>query len=145
MLIFSRAWSGFTYQKPFSPESPKSEVYLENYLNQNSELHQWRFYRQPGDENDVPGRPGHVFLTALYQARLFRIVHHSIVVYCGARGRITAEGVIQVYQRYVDWIESLPPPIKNTDVSSQPLPHVLSLQCVISRYAMNNSDSDCCV
>ena len=89
---------------------------------------QWRYYRQPGDEREVPKRPSFAILTAFFQAKLFRIVHDTINIYCGARGRVTAENVIACYKRYLDWAEELPWQLRSVDVEAQPLPHILSLQ-----------------
>ncbi|KAL9116521.1 MAG: hypothetical protein Q9187_006954, partial [Circinaria calcarea] len=122
------AWSGFTYQKPFAPVSPRSRVFLDVQVDRDYGPAQWRYYRQPGDERDVPKRPSFAILTAYSQAKLFRIVHDTITVYCGARGRVTAESVIGCYKRYLDWAEELPWQLRSTDVDTQPLPHILSLQ-----------------
>ncbi|MCJ1437836.1 hypothetical protein MMC27_007223 [Xylographa pallens] len=121
------AWSGITYQKPFNPVSPRTEVFINVALDQDSAPDQWRYYRQPGDDTNNPRRQSFAILTACQQAKLFRIVHDTINVYCGARGKVTAAAVIGCFKRFTDWKANLPEEIARTDEESQPLPHVLAL------------------
>ncbi|MCJ1397562.1 hypothetical protein MMC11_000756 [Xylographa trunciseda] len=121
------AWSGITYQKPFNPVSPRTEVFINVALDQDSAPEQWRYYRQPGDDTNIPKRQSFAILTACQQAKLYRIVHDTINVYCGARGRVTAAAVIGCFKRFHDWNANLPEEIARTDEESQPLPHVLAL------------------
>ncbi|MCJ1284530.1 hypothetical protein MMC26_003863 [Xylographa opegraphella] len=121
------AWSGITYQKPFSPVSPRTEVFINVVLDQDSAPEQWRYYRQPGDDSNNPRRQSFAILTACQQAKLFRIVHDTINVYCGARGKVTAAAVIGCFKRLINWKANLPEEIARTDEDSQPLPHVLAL------------------
>ena len=65
-------------------------------------------------------------LTASEHARLFRIIHETILVYCGSRGRVSARALLDLYERYVDWKEHLPSDLRLQE--SEPLPHVLFLQ-----------------
>lgn len=88
----------------------------------------WRFYRHPGDERELPTRPSYAIVAACYQAGLFRIINESLNLYCGARGRVSAEKFLEVYRRYMDWKTDLPSVIANVDVADQPLPHILYLQ-----------------
>ena len=67
-------------------------------------------------------------MTACYQAKLFRIIDESLALYCGARGQVSAEKILEVYRRYMDWKTDLPSVIANVDVGDQPLPHILYLQ-----------------
>jgi hypothetical protein len=92
----------------------------------------WRYYRQPGDDTNNPKRPSYALVTACEQAKLFRVVHDTINVYCGARGRVTAAAVIGCYKRFSEWKANLPSQVSGTDEESQPLPHVLCLQYVSS-------------
>jgi len=69
-------------------------------------------------------------VTACEQAKLFRIVHDTINVYCGARGRVTAAAVIGCYKRFLNWKANLSEAVRHVDEESQPLPHVLCLQYV---------------
>lgn len=71
-------------------------------------------------------------MTACEQAKLFRIVHDTINVYCGARGKATAGAVIGCYKRFLDWKANLPEAVRHVDEGSQPLSHVLCLQYVPS-------------
>lgn len=88
----------------------------------------WRFYREIGDQRHLPVRPSHAILTACHQAGLFRIIHESLNLYCGLRGMATAEAILTLYRRYLDWEEDLPFILKATDDEAQPLPHILLLQ-----------------
>ncbi|KAL6717187.1 hypothetical protein ACLMJK_005102 [Lecanora helva] len=87
----------------------------------------WRFYRRLGDEQVMPPKTSHATITICYQARLFRIIQDNLNLYCGKQGRISAYKVLEVYRRYLDWRESLPPVIANISESDQPLPHILQL------------------
>ncbi|MCJ1353190.1 MAG: hypothetical protein MMC33_003175 [Icmadophila ericetorum] len=120
------AWCGVTYQKPFSPESPKSDISFPDVFNGN----EWQSYRQTRDEEGEPKRPGWGILTACYQAKLYRVVHDTINLYCGARGKATATAVVACFKRYMDWLEQLPPQFKSIGKDEEPLPHVLFLQYV---------------
>ena len=127
---FGRAWSGITYQKPFNPVSPRTAVFINVQLDKDSAPSQWRYYRQPGDETNYPKRQSFAIVTACEQAKLFRIVHDTINVYCGARGKVTAAAVIGCYKRFLTWEANLSEAVKHVDEESQPLPHVLCLQYV---------------
>ena len=89
-------------------------------------------YTQPGDSDkehgfqDTEDQKSLALLTARESAKLYRIVHECILVYCGIRDKISADSLLDVYQRYIRWKEDLPPDLRS--VSGQPLPHVLSLQ-----------------
>lgn len=85
----------------------------------------WRLYRQPGD-NDILDRPGFAKITAFERAKLFRIIHGAILIYCGSRGKVTAEGLLGIYERYMAWKERLSPELRYDE--GEPLPHVLFLQ-----------------
>ncbi len=91
----------------------------------------WRYYRQPGDKTHVPRRPSYAIVTACQQAKLYRIVHETINVFCGARGQVTARAVLECYKRYLTWKDELPAGLEKVDTGAQPLPHVLFLQYVI--------------
>lgn len=94
----------------------------------------WRFYRQPGDERELPFRPAYAIVTAYHQARLFLIINETLNLYCGARGKVTATRFLDVYARYIDWKENLPDMIANINEGDQPLPHILYLQWVQQRW-----------
>lgn len=89
-------------------------------------------YRQPGDSSMGLGyqnpddRQSFATLTACEHAKLYRIVHECILVYCGARGKVSPKSLLDLFQRYVTWKDGLPPNIRS--VVGQPLPHVLFLQ-----------------
>ena len=61
-------------------------------------------------------------------AKLFRIIHESIVIYCGSRGNVSVRSLMDVYERFSAWKENLPTDMSKTD--AEPLPHILHLQSV---------------
>ena len=128
------AWSGITYQKPFNPVSPKTEVFINVQLDRDANPVQWRFYRQPADDTNMPKQQSFAIVTAYEQAKLYRIVHDTITIYCGSRGKVTAAAIIGCYKRFIDWKANLSEPVSHIEEESQPLPHVLSLQ-----YATNQT------
>lgn len=65
-------------------------------------------------------------MTASEHAKLFRIAHETMLVYCGSRGRVSAHHLLNLYERFVNWREELPLEIR--DIISDSLPHVLFLQ-----------------
>lgn len=88
----------------------------------------WRFYRRPGDKGHIPRRPSYSILTAYHQAKLYRVVHETINIFCGARGKITARVVLECYKRYLSWKEDLPPQLAQVDTDAQAMPHIIFLQ-----------------
>ena len=89
-------------------------------------------YRQPNDDNlelghqNADDRQSFAILTACEHAKLCRIIHECILVYCGAQGKVSADSLFKVYQRYIAWKDGLPLNLRS--VEGQPLPHVLLLQ-----------------
>ena len=129
MLIdLHRAWAGLTYQKLYTPSAQGEPIFLNVCIDNDDDL--WRVYRQPSDARGGPARPSHAIITAMYQARLYRVVDETINIYCGTRGQVTAYKVLAVYRKLLDWKESLPPVLADIGESDQPLPHILFLQYV---------------
>lgn len=91
----------------------------------------WCYYRYVGDGEVLPRRPSHAIRTACCQAALFEIIHDNLDLYCGLRGKATAERILALYRRYIDWKKDLPAVVKNIDVNDQPLPHILYLQYTV--------------
>lgn len=126
----SSAWSGLTYQKPAAPISTRASPFTNIAIDQDEG--RWNMYCQPGDSNmelgsrDTYDRQGFATQTACEHAKLYRIIHESILVYCGARGKVSAKALLDCFQRYVEWKDGLPPSLRS--IESQPLPHVLFLQ-----------------
>jgi hypothetical protein len=122
--LYLRIWAAFTYQKPVAPLSPTTEVF------KNVNLHipdaDWRPYAMPGDAAKVP-RPGHGLETAKEFAKLSQIIHQTITVWCGSRGRVTARNILQLYRRYLTWREELPNYLAYPNVG-EPLAHCFSMQ-----------------
>jgi len=123
----ARAWAGFTYQKPSAPLSPHAVPFQAVPLDEADPF--WRFYRAPGDLSN-PTTPSFGIETTAERARLYRIVHETINICCGSRGRITARSILQVYRRFLMWQEDLPETISVVGENAEALPHVLLLQCV---------------
>ena len=102
----------------------------------------WRFYRRVGDERDLPARPCHSIITACHQTKLFRIIHESLGLYCRTRGKVTAQAVLEVYKRYLEWKEHLAPILKKIETNDQPLPHILCLQYASPRVQVSRASTD---
>ena len=87
----------------------------------------WRAYRQPEDA-DMAVQHGHSISAACELAKLYRVVHETILLYCAAYGLVTSDGVLKVWKRYVEWKDELPEIFKKIDDTADPLPYVLALQ-----------------
>lgn len=126
----SSAWSALTYQKPSAPISTHASPFANISLDRIEE--RWSMYRQPGDsslelgEQSTDDRQSLATLTACEHAKLYRIVHECILIYCGSRGKVSTKSILDLFQRYVMWKDGLPPGLRS--VEGQPLPHVLFLQ-----------------
>jgi hypothetical protein len=124
------SWKGVTYQRMWAPPAPQGPIFQNIQLDADDRV--WRFYRHPGDARELPFRPSHAIITACQQAKLFSIINESIGLYCGARGKVSAANVLEVYGKYMSWKEDLPDVIANIGEGDQPLPHILYLQYVRS-------------
>lgn len=118
--------AGITFQKLYIPPAPGGPKF--QHVRMDGDDAVWRFYRQPGDNRELPFRPAHAIVTAYHQAKLFLIINETLNVYCGTRGRVTAAKILDVYARYLQWKDELPDVIANIDEGDQPLPHILYLQ-----------------
>ena len=119
-------WSGLTYQKPFNPQSPDTQIPFRMDAFVNQEL-----YQQQGEDgavNHVYRAPAFAINTAVHQARLLRIVHTSINMYCGARGKISANAFLQCFLRFQEWRFQLPAGLDVESYESQIPANVLTLQ-----------------
>ena len=92
-------------------------------------------YRQPGDSGSEYGyqntdnpknRKSLAVLTAREHAKLYRVIHHCTFVYGGAGGKVSADSLLDIFERYLAWKDELPPELQSTE--GEPLPHVLFLQ-----------------
>ena len=126
----SSAWSGLTYQKPFAPVSTHASPFSNNALDRVDG--RWNPYQQPGDDNLQLGdqnsedRQSFSALTACENAKLHRIVHECILVYCGTRGKVSSQPLLDLFHRYISWKDELPPDLRSVD--GETLPHVIFLQ-----------------
>lgn len=121
-------WSGLTYQKPFNPQSPDTQIPFRLDSAGNKEI--YRHSRAEVESGQFPRAPGFTIVTAVHQARLFRIVHASIILYCGARGKISAKSFLQCFKRYLEWKAELPPELECEGYEDDIPPCVLTLQYV---------------
>ena len=113
-------WSGFTYQKPFNPQSPDIKKFL-NFDEGSSNSY------VSASQSDLPRTPGFAIMTATQQTILFRIVHGTINMYCGASGKVVVKKFLKCYHDYIVWKENLPPQLQMTQ-RENPLSYVLGLQ-----------------
>lgn len=124
--MVSRVWAAFTYQKPAAPISPRLEAFRDVGLD-NPDAY-WQPYKSPTDAI-AARRPSQAIETAKEFAKLYQIIHETINVYCGSRGRVTATGILQIYQRYLQWKNSLRERLDPISaVNNDLLPHVVNLQ-----------------
>jgi len=117
-------WAAFTYQKPSAPISPRIEAFRNVELDEPDAY--WQPYRFPTDVVAIE-KPSRAIETAKEFAKLYQIIHETINLYCGRRGRVTAAGILQMYQRYLQWKKSLGERLDPTSPAGQ-LPHVVNLQ-----------------
>ncbi len=125
LLMNISAWSGFIYQKPQASISPRALPFSGDILDDGEGDNTWRLYKHPGDSG-VPDRLSQSVVTASEHAKLFRTVHESILAYCGSRGKVSAQKLLDIYERYMAWKDGLPHALRELD--NDPLPHVLFLQ-----------------
>lgn len=120
------AWSGFTYQKPSTPVSTQAKPFEDTHLPRDDT---WRPYIHPTqmDGTDLPERHGYRLLTSSSQAKLYRIIHETLLVYCSNQNKVSAQTLLGLYDRYVAWKESSPPGLANIG-QDELLPHVFFLQ-----------------
>lgn len=76
-------------------------------------------------------RPSNALEVASSHAKLFRLVHETILIYCGSHSKVSAEQLLKLYERYLHWKDNLPPAIAAVELSVEPMPHVLFLQYVV--------------
>lgn len=120
--------AGITYQKLYPPFPSGEPIFQQVRMDTDDAL--WRFYRHPGDAQELPTRLSHATVTACHQAKLFRTINECLNLYCGYRGPVSASKILEVYRKYLEWKESLPPVIAKYSEGDQPLPHILYLQYV---------------
>ncbi|KAI9710090.1 MAG: hypothetical protein M1820_002892 [Bogoriella megaspora] len=122
------AWAGFTYQKPPAPISTSATPFIGVQLdNPNAK---WIPYRMIGDQAKMgeDGIPVNAIRTALELAKLNQIIHETINVYCGSRGRATGTAIMTLYRRFIDWESELPMELRpNDDPLQHSLPHAIFL------------------
>lgn len=116
------AWSGFIYQKPSAPISATRHLSFGNpKLNPPDDL--WCFYRYPGDETNITGQHNYSMWVVSEHAKLYNIIHETILQYCAHEGRLSAPELLSLYSRYLDWMGNLPPAVLESRT-----PHCLFLQ-----------------
>ncbi|KAF2433479.1 hypothetical protein EJ08DRAFT_658016 [Tothia fuscella] len=121
-------WAAFAFQMPADPSSSHALVFDHVHLDwPNSH---WRPYTHPSDASKK-GQTSYAIRTAHEFAKLAQIMQQTLTEWCGNHGRVTAHGLLQLYQRYLSWKQDLPEalahPEKGFEVSEGPLAHVFSI------------------
>lgn len=119
-----RAWSGLTYVKPSAPVSPMASVFQGIAFDEDGHF-QGEFHP---DNVPARNRPSYTVLTASELARLYRVIHETILLYCGTNGKVSAHHLIKVYERFLAWKDELPSQISHVADDHSASPHALSLQ-----------------
>lgn len=88
----------------------------------------WRFYRQAADETAQPDSPSLAIQTAKELTKLNQIIHETMNIYCGSRGKVTASSIMYLYKRYADWIAALPSEMQIESLDVVVVPHLYYLQ-----------------
>ncbi|KAF2091466.1 hypothetical protein K490DRAFT_60906 [Saccharata proteae CBS 121410] len=117
-------WASFTYQKPPAPISPYLTVFKDVELDKEDAM--WQPYRFPSD-NGAAEIPSHAIEVSREFSRLNQIIHETINVYCGSKGRVTARSIMYLYKRYLRWKTALPHDLAvgaDGVEMVHPLPHV---------------------
>lgn len=87
----------------------------------------WQPYRFPADaaSSEIPS---YAIATALELAKLGQIERETIKVYCGTQGKVVAKAILDLYQKYLQWHENLPPELTFAHDGGQTRAHVFFLQ-----------------
>ncbi|KAI9821198.1 MAG: hypothetical protein M1827_003932 [Pycnora praestabilis] len=118
------AWAEFTHQIPSNARVPAEDVFPDVDLASDAA---WRFYRHSGNA-DVPEQPSSATLTALENAKLFRIIHHTInMFYDGHSNDISAKDIMQQFKRLLAWKDELSENVALLEKDAAALPHTLTL------------------
>lgn len=83
----------------------------------------WSFYRYPGDEPSFTDHPSYALLTVSEQAKLYRILHQTILDYCAHKGKLSAQKLSALYRLYLDWKGNLPAVVRDGET-----PHAVFLR-----------------
>jgi hypothetical protein len=121
-------WCAFTYQKPFNPQPLSASVAFDS-----DEIleNKTQYFDIENRGSESPQKSKLAIDTSVYHARLFRVVHAMISLYCGARGKITAKSFVGCFRKFIDWRDGLPLPLASE--GREPLPPLVrSLQLVNS-------------
>lgn len=124
ILTLHTAWSSLTYVKPSAPISTKASVFKGIDLGKDGH---WHMGDQSSESSSNSNRPSYTILTASEMAKLYRIIHETVLIYCGVNGKVSASHLLQIYRRFVQWKEELAPQICDVASDNDALPHVLSL------------------
>ena len=120
----SSSWSGLTYVEPSAPISPTAKVFQGITFDEGG--HWQRHY---GPYDPAPRNlSNYAVLTASQVAKLHRVVHETILLFCGSRGQVSGHTLHSVYERFLAWKKELPRLIADGDNDQDALPHVLSMQ-----------------
>lgn len=117
-------WGALTYSKPAAPSTHHGTV---PSINLDHDQSPWRLYRFR-NEDDYEELPGHTLQCAREQAKLNQFIHGILNLYCGTRGRVTAQSVCDIYDQLITWRHDLGPDMRLDKEDKLLLPHVLVLQ-----------------
>ncbi|TLD36309.1 hypothetical protein E2P81_ATG03198 [Venturia nashicola] len=123
------SWSAFTYQKPAAPISPHTNVFIR--VSHNKSDAYWKSYRFPKDSGKDP-IAGHAIETAKEFTQLSQVIFQTIRMWCGSKGKVSAQALLRLYRQFTNWKTALPDHLARleftADSAPQALPHVFSLQ-----------------
>lgn len=72
--------------------------------------------------------PCYGILTAIEVARLYKIIHRTVLDYCGHNGKPSTHTLVMLYGRFLKWREDLPDAVRDVGGDPEALPHALFLQ-----------------
>lgn len=128
-LTIPRVWAAFSYQMPAAPLSPKTAIFEHVLLDRPNDP--WRPYTLPEDAGKGE-QISYAVETAKEFAMLSQVIHQTITEWCGGHGKVSAHGILRLYQRYLEWKQNLPEhlahPEKGVDSPDGPLAHLFSIQ-----------------
>lgn len=118
-------WAQITFQAPPIMRLAPYEIIEEN--DDKLDDAKWYFYRYTNDQQPAHS-PGLLATTNREKSKLTAIIEDvSTMMYTQQNSQISAQDVLQQYNRYAAWRNELPAAIANIESNGQAPPHVLSL------------------
>ena len=72
--------------------------------------------------------PCYARLTSIEVAKLYRIIHETVLDFCGHHGLLDAHRLANLYGQYLKWKDELPDAVQDVEGDVEALPHTLFLQ-----------------